>query len=335
MRIFMACPAPPHSRKGNRVTADRWARILRDLGHRLIIGQEYDLSPCDAMIALHARRSYEAVKRFRQCYPHGPLIVALTGTDLYRDIRTSLRAQRSLELADRLVMLQPLGIRELSPQWKDKARAIFQSAEPGHKTPCRNSPTFDVCVLGHLRQEKDPLRAGFALRFLPATSKVEVIHAGEALSQSWAKRARAMEAKDTRYRWLGEVSRAKARGILANSRLLVLSSRMEGGANVISEAVVNGVPVLASRIPGSVGLLGKDYPGYFPVGDSKALARLLLRAETDSQFYDRLKNWCHRLAPRFEPERERLSWSKLLAELCPSKPNVGTIRASRMTASAY
>jgi putative glycosyltransferase (TIGR04348 family) len=333
MKIFMACPAPPNSRRGNRVTADRWARIIRHLGHRLTIAQGYDLSPCDVMIALHARRSYDAAKRFRQRYPHSPLIVAMTGTDLYRDIHIRRRARRSLEMADRLVVLQPFGIKELPPRFRAKARVIYQSAEPARRLPSTNSHAFDVCVLGHLRQEKDPLRTALAVRLLPAGSKVRVVHAGEALNPSWAERAGAAEAKDSRYRWLGEVPRGQAQALLARSRLLVLSSRMEGGANVISEAIVNGVPVLASRISGSIGLLGKDYPGYFPVGDTRALARLLRRAETESRFYSALKQWCRRLAPRFDPKRESLSWSQLLAELCPSKPNVGTTRGKRTTAT--
>src|SRR5438270_9091003 len=99
MKIFMACPAPPHSRKGNRVTAVRWARFLKELGHRPTIGQEYEGAPCDLLVALHARRSYPAVAAFRRLHPHQPLVVALTGTDLYRDLRTSRRARRSLELA--------------------------------------------------------------------------------------------------------------------------------------------------------------------------------------------------------------------------------------------
>src|SRR5215469_13602006 len=96
MNIFMACPASARSRKGNRVTAVRWARILKSLGHRLTIGQEYPGTSCDLLVALHARRSYDAVRTFRRAYPQRPLIVALTGTDLYRDIRTSKRAQMSL-----------------------------------------------------------------------------------------------------------------------------------------------------------------------------------------------------------------------------------------------
>ena len=76
-----------------------------------------------------------------------------------------------------------------------------------------------------------------------------------------------------RYRWLGALSQAAARRAIARARALVHMSRMEGGANVVIEAVRSGVPVLASRIDGNVGLLGADYDGYFPVGDAAALAR--------------------------------------------------------------
>src|SRR5437660_11399269 len=100
MKIFMACPVPPRSRKGNRVTAVRWARILRGLGQRVFIGQKYDGSNCDLLVALHARRSHEAVAQFRRLHPDKPIVVALTGTDLYRDIQTSRQAQQSLRIAD-------------------------------------------------------------------------------------------------------------------------------------------------------------------------------------------------------------------------------------------
>lgn len=311
----MACPAPPHSRKGNRVSAVRWAYLLREGGHHVHIDRGYDGRPCDVLVALHARRSYEAVRDYRRLHPHGPLVVVLTGTDLYRDLSTSRQAQRSLDMADRLVLLQPLGMRELTPAWRRKARPIIQSATPLVSPPAKRPDVFEVCVLGHLRQEKDPLRAALAVRRLPANSRVHVIHAGAALTESWARRARAAEKRDPRYRWLGEVSRTQARRILARSRLMVLSSRMEGGANVVSEAVVQGVPVLASRIPGSVGLLGSAYPGYFPVADTAALARLLRRAETDHAFYGRLQAWCKRLAPMMAPALEREQWNAMLTEL--------------------
>jgi putative glycosyltransferase (TIGR04348 family) len=317
MRIFMACPAPPHSRKGNRVTAERWARFLRELGHRVAIAQQYQGEPCDLLVALHARRSFPAVRAFRKAHPERPLIVALTGTDLYRDLPRSRPATRSLELADRLVVLQAQALQDLPAGKRRKARVILQSAEPVAAPPPKSRTTFEVCVLGHLRHEKDPFRTALALRLLPESSRVRVTHAGEALSHAMAARARQAMERDPRYRWVGGVPRGQARRLLARSHLLVLSSLMEGGANVISEALVDGVPVLASRILGSVGLLGARYPGYFPLRNTEALARLLHRAETDEDFYRRLADWCAALAPQFEPARERQAWHDLLAELAP------------------
>jgi putative glycosyltransferase (TIGR04348 family) len=264
------------------------------------------------MIALHARRSYPAIVAYRRAHPHGPLIVALTGTDLYRDIYTSRHAQQSLEWADRLIVLQPCGRDELPPRLRSKVCVLFQSTSPTPHVAAKRSSTFDVCVLGHLRYEKDPFRAALALRLIPRALNVRVLHAGKALSETMALRARARMATDPRYHWLGEVSPPRARRLLARSRLLILSSRMEGGANVISEAIVDGVPVLASRISGSVGVLGARYPGFFPVGDTAALACLLKRAISDSSFYERLRRWCKDLKPLFDPARERNNWSNLL-----------------------
>jgi putative glycosyltransferase (TIGR04348 family) len=315
MKIFLACPAPARSRKGNRVTALRWAHILKSLGHQVRLGTALDEFSCDLLVALHARRSHEAVRRFRQLFPAKPLIVALTGTDLYRDIHTSRIAQQSLELADRLIVLQARGGDELPVTLRRKVRVIYQSAR---RTPVRGRKRrrfFDVCVLGHLRSEKDPFRTALATQLLPATSKIQVTHAGEALSPTLARRASRLMSQDPRYRWVGEVPRWRARRILARSRLLVLSSIMEGGANVLSEAIVDGVPVLASRIAGSIGILGADYPGFFDVGDTRALAGLLTRAESDGSFYNSLGRWSARLAPQFRPSQERLGWRRLLQEL--------------------
>jgi putative glycosyltransferase (TIGR04348 family) len=245
-------------------------------------------------------------------------VVALTGTDLYRDIHTDARAQRSLQMADRLIVLQPRGRDQVPPGLRGKVRVIYQSALPTRRPPPKSEQFFDVCILGHLRREKDPFRTALALRLLAADSHIRVVHAGQALTSAMAQRAKALSAEDPRYLWLGETPRWRARRLLAGSRLLVLSSLMEGGANVIGEAIVDGVPVLASRIAGSVGLLGAGYPGLFPVGDTAALARLLGRAQGDARFYQRLENWCHKLAPRFVPVKEQTAWAALLREVVPS-----------------
>src|SRR5207245_11705428 len=118
-----------------------------------------------------------------------------------------------------------------------------------------------------------------------------------------------------RSRWLGALPHRQARAILARCRLMVLSSRMEGGANVISEALASAVPVLASRIPGSIGVLGAEYPGYFAVGATRALARLLGRAERDRALYARLARACRLRARLVAPDAERRGWARLLRAL--------------------
>jgi putative glycosyltransferase (TIGR04348 family) len=315
VRILLVTPAPPRSRTGNGVTAARWARILRSLGHRVAVAARYQGQACDLLIALHARRSAASIARFRRERPGAPLVVAMTGTDLYRDLRRSRRARSAVRMASRVVVLQPLGLRALPASARRKARVILQSAVGPRGRVRPRGRVFEVCVLAHLRSVKDPFRAAQAARRLPAASRVRVRHLGGALETSMARRARREEAENPRYRWLGSVPRARALRILARSRLLVLSSRLEGGANVVSEALAASVPVLATRIPGSVGILGPRYPGYFPVGDTPALAALLGRAERDRAFYRRLREGCRHRRHLVAPARERAAWRRLLREL--------------------
>ena len=162
---------------------------------------------------------------------------------------------------------------------------------------------------------KDPLRAAEAARLLPATSRVRIEQVGRAYTPAWAARARAEMTANPRYLWRGDVPGAAVRRLLARSHAMVISSLSEGGANVISEAAVAGVPVLASRIDGNVGLLGADYPGYFPVGNTEALARLLKRLEGEPRFVARLIHALARRAPLFRPAREIAAWRRLLSGL--------------------
>jgi putative glycosyltransferase (TIGR04348 family) len=314
MKIQLVTPAGPSARNGNSITAVRWARMLKQLGHRVFMNQSYAGGAYDLMIALHARRSAESIERFHKQYPDSPLIVALTGTDLYRDIRTSASAQQSLELATRLVVLQSMGMAELPKRLHAKTRVIYQSA-PRVNGVAPPRSRFKVCVIGHLREEKDPLRTALAARLLPSSSRLRVLHIGRALNPAMKRRARQESARNPRYRWLGELSHPKTRRQLASSRLLVITSQMEGSSNVLSEAIASSVPVVASKIPGLMGTLGKNYPGYFSTGDTRTLAHLLSRAESEPEFYRKLKAHCRRLFPLVDPKREVHAWRKLLAEL--------------------
>jgi putative glycosyltransferase (TIGR04348 family) len=314
MRIRIVCPAPAGTLYGNRITALRWAKLLRQSGHRVSMQTGCEGAAADLLIALHAKRSAPAVLDFQARYPGSPVIVALTGTDLYRDIHRSRAAQRALEIAWRLVALQPLACEEIPPPLREKVRILYQSAAKTRGVPARPHLLFQVCVVGHLRDIKDPFRAAMAARRLPAASRIRVVHAGAAMTDRMARRAETEQQRNPRYRWLGEIPRGRVRRLIASSHVLVLSSRLEGGANVISEAAVDGTPVLASRVPGSIGLLGADYPGFYPFGDTGALRDLLLRAEASSAFYENLRSRCARLSPLFLPARERAGWRSLLKE---------------------
>lgn len=316
LRIQLVCPAPPGSRQGNRVTATRWARLLRDLGHRVQITAAYDAEDVDLLVALHATKSAVSARKFRQRHPDRPFVLALTGTDLYRDLGRRKATEQSLSLASRIVLLQPNGRTRLPRFARARSRVIYQSVTPPRNAAgSRSRAHFNVCVIGHLRPVKDPFRAALAVRSLPAESRLRVWHLGRALEPRMAARARSEEQRNPRYRWLGERARAATLRRLARSQLMVLSSRAEGGANAIGEAATLGVPILASRIEGTTGLLGSRHPGLFPVGDTGGLRRLLLRAEADRAFYARLLSASRDAAALFRPDAERRAWRALLREL--------------------
>jgi putative glycosyltransferase (TIGR04348 family) len=328
MKICMVTPAPPRSLTGNRVTALRWARLLGQLGHRVNVIEEYDGQACDLMVALHGRKSARSIQRLEEEKPGTPIVLALTGTDLYRDARACPMTKLSLQLAAAIIVLQPEGLREV-PDWaRSRARAIVQSAEPVHAQPPRRD-AFEVALLAHLRPVKDPFRAAMAARLLPARSRVRVLHAGATLDPDLDERARSEESSNPRYRWLGEMPRWRALRVMARSRLVVITSRSEGGANVLSEALASGVPVLSSRIPGSTGLLGGDYPGLFAVGDTQGLAALFERVEGDAEFRGALTSWCRRLAPLVEPARERTAWRERLRDCVRPGPRPPARTAAR------
>jgi putative glycosyltransferase (TIGR04348 family) len=316
---------------GNSVTASRWAALLKSLGHTVRIENEYRGGPADLLIALHARRSHASVARFRRDRPGLPLVVALTGTDIYGRARGSPATRRSLALADRLVALQPLAERALPRAHRARTRVIHQSAVLTPGTPSVRH--FEVCVIGHLRAVKDPFRAAVAARLLPEDSRVRIVHIGSPMTKAMARRATLEQRRNPRYRWLGGRPRAEALRRLGRARALVLSSRSEGGANVVSEAIAASVPVLASRVPGSVGLLGTRYPGYFPPGNTRALARLLQRLERDETFHARLVRHIEALKPLVDPARERRAWEQLLEEMV-GRPASVRRRASDAAPSA-
>ena len=318
-RVCIVSPALASANNGNWHTASRWQRFLAPVAV-VEIRSAWDRDiEADLLIALHARRSADSIERWREHRPGAPIVLVLTGTDLYRDLDVDPHARHSLQCASRVVVLQEAGLDRLDAASRAKATVIVQSAPA--LLAARGADDADFVAVGHLREEKDPETLMGAARQLDAGAapRPSIVHIGGPLDPRLADAARATMAACPSYRWIGALPHGAARRAIARARALVHMSRMEGGANVVIEAVRSRVPVLASRIDGNVGLLGADYDGYFAVGDAGALAGLMRRFIDDAAFAAHLGAQCAVREPLFRPAAERRAVRALLADLVPAR----------------
>lgn len=332
MTIRFALPRLTAGRNGMTATRDRWAELLRDTGHTVApppppepadTGDAF--RPGDTAVVLNGYKSRETIRHLRAA--HGDaikLVVCMTGTDLYRDLPANPAWYDNLGLADALILLHPGAEQSLPERLRPKATVIVQSAQVGAHNIEQDPERFELCVLGHLRDVKDPMRAAEASRLLPASSRLLVTHAGKALSPEFETLAKREAAENPRYRWVGEQDRAGTERVLLQSRGMVLTSKLEGGANVIGEAVVAGRPVISSRTACAVGLLGEDYPGLFGIGNTVTLASLMHRLETEDVFRAELSARCDSLRPLFDPATERAALAAFFDALESSPHGQGT-----------
>ncbi|MFY9341265.1 MAG: glycosyltransferase [Planctomycetota bacterium] len=311
-RAIVVTPAGRGSRSGNRVTALRWAAILRRNGLQARVREAWQGEPCELLIAVHAVKTAASVAAAAAALPGLRIVVLLAGTDVYPTFEPTPAVSRVLERANALVALQPHAATVLPAPLRPKVRTIVQSATAA---PAARAAIFRACVLAHLRPVKDPLLPITALAHVPRRHPLELVLAGRALTQELADAVRAAAARDPRIRWLGPLRHRAARELLASSHVCIVPSAAEGGANVVSEAIAAGTPVLATAIPGNLGLLGADWPATFPVGDEKKLAQLVERAATDERWRRELEQRLQALRPQVDPARERAAWQLLLADL--------------------
>jgi putative glycosyltransferase (TIGR04348 family) len=312
-RVSIVSPALAGANNGNWHTAARWQRFLAPVARVEVVAIGAEDGDADLLIALHARRAAGSIARWRARRPDAPIVLVLTGTDLYRDLDHDHDARHSLECASRIVVLQEAAPARLDAASRAKATVVVQSASALHAQ--HSARDADLVAVGHLREEKDPATLLGAARLLAQDrSPPTIVQVGAALDPKLADEARATMAACPRYRWLGPLAHAAARRTIARARALVHPSRMEGGANVVIEAVRSGVPVLASRIDGNVGLLGNGYDGYFPVGDAVVLAALARRFCADEAFAAHLREQCAAREPLFRPAVERRAVRALVAD---------------------
>jgi putative glycosyltransferase (TIGR04348 family) len=312
--VVIISPALSDANNGNWQTAKRWAQMLGSQ-HRTRIAKQWEPSS-DAsdqiMIALHARRSSDSIAAWHAKHGSSGLIVALTGTDLYRDILVDQQAKTSLDAAGQLVVLQELGILSLPEQHRAKTSVIFQSTT-SRQTKAKTDKHLNAVMVGHLRDEKMPQTLFETARLLMKDKNIRITHIGAGLDESLAQDAINTEALCAGYSWARGLKHAQTRQRIQRAHVLLHTSKMEGGAHVIMEAVCSGTPVLASRMDGNVGMLGQGYDGYFPVGDAPALAKLLRQCKNENAFLDQLASQCALRAPLFSPLAEQTALLRLVA----------------------
>jgi putative glycosyltransferase (TIGR04348 family) len=322
--VVIVSPALADANNGNWRTARRWQELLADACRVRIVNAWPDAGAGsdEVMLALHARRSAAPIAAWARAHPGRGLVVVLTGTDLYRDILTEPAAQRSLELAQRLVVLQECGPEALPAWQRDKARVIYQST-PALPPLARDDSVLRAVMVGHLREVKSPQTLFAVARLLRQRQDIRIRHVGDATAEpALGDEARATQRDCPGYEWLGPLPHAQTLDEIRRAHVLVHTSAMEGGAHAILEAVRCGTPVLASRVAGNVGMLGKAYQGYFPHGDAGMLAQLLqacragqLAQDPAAHLLGRLAAQCALRAPLFEPAAERNALLNLLQEL--------------------
>ena len=310
---MIVTPALADANNGNWQTARRWAGMLA-AAYRVRLAAQWSGGDEALMIALHARRSAAALQAWRAAHAQRPLVLVLTGTDLYRDIDIDADARRSLELADVLVVLNEHGARALPAALRARGEVVLQSCSEWRSRP-RTTRHLRVLMVGHLRDEKDPATYWRAAARLAQRDDILFDHIGAALDPALGAQAAALAARQPHFRWLGALPHDATRRRIQAAHVLVHASRMEGGAHVVIEALRSGTPVIASRIDGNLGLLGDDHPACFEVGDDAALAALVTRARDDAAMLPALAEHGRRRAPRFAPECEAAALHRLLARL--------------------
>lgn len=322
IEVLIHSPFARQASQGNSVTADRLEKILTESGLGVLMEAEfYRGGDAACLIALNARRSADAVAAYKSGHPGKPVVVILTGTDInhveVEDPASPTR--RTMDLADVLVVLHEAELQSVPGYLRGKCRVIHPSVIlPGgipHRPDAERGKgadrSFQVMMAGNLRVEKNPRLAVDACRLLCGHPGIAVASYGDATGDM-AKEMRCASAELSNFEWAGKVEHTVLLQKMERADLLLNTSTEEGGANAICEAISLGLPVVASRIRGNIGMLGDGYAGFFPSGDARALADLLLRCASDGVFYGKLKSQIAARAPLFAYATEASAWTELV-----------------------
>ncbi|MFK7911355.1 MAG: glycosyltransferase family 4 protein [Akkermansiaceae bacterium] len=304
-KVIIHSPYSESASQGNSVTATRMEGIFTEHGFKVAHSQqEYSGEAADVMIALNARKSAKAIARFRYLHPASQIIIVLTGTDInHPDVIDKKSTTRiSMRLADRLVVLHEASLKQVPEIFREKTSVVYPSVTIPSDVKHSADDDFTIIYAGNIRQEKNPALLLAVAKKLPSAIQLELY--GDA-----------GDLRSSKLNFHGVVPHKEMLRAMSKAHVLLNTSFQEGGANAICEAISMGLPVLATAIPGNIGMLGEDYAGLFPSDDLEALVNLIEKAANDSDFYALLKKQVAARAPLFAHERESASWLDLLNDL--------------------
>jgi glycosyltransferase involved in cell wall biosynthesis len=316
MKVLVTTPYARDSLQGNTVTAKRVVSILLETGlDASVISNDDKVEYADVIIALHARKSAHFIDDFLALNPAGKVIVYLTGTDLYHDIPNGCQiCERSMSLADVLVVSHELTLNALPEKYRKKAMSVHKSIQlPDFlgEEKIEIDPNL-FTIIGHLRAVKQPFMAVESMQLLEDSVRVKLVLLGNEIDEDSGEIARSWEAIDSRFQWLGGVEYLQALQWMRRSVATINTSLIEGGANSVGESIMLGVPVLATRIEGNIGMLGEDYAGYFSAESKQELADIMQRVISDADFLAMLREQVRVRKKKFTRENEKQDWMNVL-----------------------
>ncbi len=294
---------------GNTVTAQRLARQLGESEEEKwavkIITPQDELVQARCLIVLNAWRSRQVIERFQEKNPEASVVIILTGTDINHEKihDDQWEVRQTMAKVDRLVVLQAEAVKNLPVELKSKCEVILPSVNlpPGLKHQGSEGGQFRVILAGRFRPEKRPELVLAACRDLPSNTELSLEWYGAMTSDQAAH-----------FSWKGEVCQQELWQEIALSDAFLNASSEEGGANAVCEAIALGVPVIASRISGNIGLLGRCYPGYFEEGE---LSSFLEKVSQDRVLYGEMKAAVIERQPLFDDRQESQAWRSLVRAL--------------------
>ena len=316
MRVLVTTPYGLDSLQGNTVSAKRIVSLLHEAGlDSEVVSDGSSFADADVLIALHARKSAHFIDAFLHANPEGKVLLYLTGTDLYSDIpKGCVISDNSMKQADALVVSQEASFHSVPEKYQSKISVIYTSIQlPKHELYASDNGVSIFSCIGHLRAVKQPFMAVNALQLLDDEVQLKLL--GDVVDEGLDKVAQDWQDKDHRFQWLGSLPHADTMQWMKNSLVTLNTSVMEGGANSVGESIVLGVPVLASRIEGNIGMLGADYDGYFsaePADGVQELADLMQRVLHDKAFLKHLQRQAQERSTKFTRENEKLGWMNLI-----------------------